>query len=111
MATVVNAGKKSIEIVSAILNITVLIVILLALAFGCYAIWDSHFVTKSALAVEYEMYKPADDGGLTFKELQAINPEVVGWLTVYGTNIDYPVVQSDNNWKYINTRRQGAGIH
>ena len=84
MATAVNAGEKAIRIVNAIVNIAVLAVILLALALGCYAIWDSRYITKNALAVEYEIYKPGEDDGLTFKELQAINPEVIGWLTVYG---------------------------
>lgn len=37
-----------------------------------------------------------------FSELKQINNETVGWLTVNGTNIDYPIVKhSDNNY-YLN---------
>ena len=32
-----------------------------------------------------------------FADLLAQNDEVVGWVTVPGTNIDYPVLQTDNN--------------
>jgi sortase B len=40
-------------------------------------------------------------------ELQAINAEVIAWLRVYGTNIDYPVSQGQNNLKYVNTNAEG----
>ena len=28
---------------------------------------------------------------------------MIGWLTVYGTKIDYPFAQANNNTKYVNT--------
>ena len=36
------------------------------------------------------------------KSLLELNDETVGWLAVPGTNIDYPVVKSDNNDFYLN---------
>jgi len=36
-----------------------------------------------------------------FVPLLEINPEVVGWLVIPGTIIDYPVVQTDNNEYYL----------
>lgn len=36
-----------------------------------------------------------------FADLLAQNDEVVGWVTVPGTNIDYPVLQTDNNQFYL----------
>ena len=36
-----------------------------------------------------------------FAPLLEINPEVVGWITIPGTVIDYPVVQTDNNEYYL----------
>lgn len=32
-----------------------------------------------------------------FKGLQAINPDVYAWITVPGTNVNYPIVQSPDN--------------
>ena len=42
-----------------------------------------------------------------FDELAAVNPEIVGWIYVPGTTINYPVVQTDNNKKYLNTLFNG----
>ena len=36
-----------------------------------------------------------------FTELKKINPDVVGWIKVNGTNIDYPFVQASNNEFYL----------
>lgn len=38
-----------------------------------------------------------------FKELLKQNEDVVGWLTIDGTQIDYPILQSSNNQTYLNT--------
>ncbi|MDO5044315.1 MAG: class B sortase [Coriobacteriia bacterium] len=40
-------------------------------------------------------------------KLQAINPDIVGWLQVPGTNINYPVVQGADNDQYIRTTIRG----
>ena len=36
-----------------------------------------------------------------FAALQAINPDIVAWVTVPGTAIDYPVVQGEDNSYYL----------
>ena len=36
-----------------------------------------------------------------FNELLKQNPDVVGWITIDGTQIDYPVLQSSNNETYL----------
>ena len=108
MSTAAHIGKKVVWLADSIVNFCVLIVILLLLVFGCYAVWDSGLVANGALATRYEAYKPsAANGGKTFQELQDINPDVFSWLTVYGTHIDYPVVQSEDNQRYINTNAEG----
>ena len=45
---------------------------------------------------------PGQEENPTLDELMAINPDVVGWLTVDDTHIDYPVVQGENDMEYIN---------
>lgn len=37
-----------------------------------------------------------------FSELKKVNSDVVGWIRVDGTNIDYPFVQYKNNSYYLN---------
>lgn len=36
-----------------------------------------------------------------FNPLKTVNPEVIGWIKVPGTNIDYPFVQTTNNQYYL----------
>lgn len=42
-----------------------------------------------------------------FDALAQINPDIVGWLYIEGTNINYPVVQTDNNETYLDTLFDG----
>lgn len=37
-----------------------------------------------------------------YSELKKINSETVGWLKINNTNINYPIVQSNNNEYYLN---------
>ena len=37
---------------------------------------------------------------IDFASLQARNPDVYAWITVPGTNIDYPILQSDGDNSY-----------
>jgi len=97
-----RAARLVIRVLNNLVNWVLLIAVMVLIAYGCYGIWDSITLAKAATVEQYEQYKPMPDGGPSFQELQALNPETVAWLQVYGTNIDYPVLQADNNWKYIN---------
>lgn len=90
-----------------ILNKTMLIFFSIILLYGIYAVWDSVQIDRQADASKYEMYRPDDQNSLTFEKLQKMNPEVFGWIRIYKTHIDYPLVQAENNHKYINTDAEG----
>ena len=101
-------GKKMILGANVIVNFFVLTVIVLLSAFAGYALWDSNQIFQAADKSNYAVYKPtAEDGGKSFMELRTINKEVFSWLNVYGTSIDYPVAQGENNLKYVNTNAEG----
>ena len=103
-----KSGKRVIGLVSGAVNMAVLAAILLLLSFSCYAIWDSERVHEGARSAHYEIYKPTvENESMSFMELQEINPDVFGWLTIYGTHIDYPLVQGEDNWKYVNANALG----
>ena len=36
-------------------------------------------------------------------QMREINPDFVAWITIEGTNIDYPVVRGRDNIRYLNT--------
>jgi len=103
-----SMARKLIKFVNSAVNYIVLTVILILIAFAGYALWDSNQIYQAADKSHYAIYKPTiEDEGKSFKELQAINAEVFAWLTVYGTNIDYPVTQGPDNMKYVSTNAEG----
>ena len=81
--------------------------ILLMLLYGGYSLWDTAMVYNGAfLSDELMAFKPSaenPDSNPTLSQLQQINPDTRAWLTIYDTFIDYPVVQGESDWDYINT--------
>lgn len=51
--------------------------------------------------------KPSYISPVDFKKLAAVNPDVVGWITIPNTNIDYPIVQCSDNETYLNKSFDG----
>ncbi len=42
-----------------------------------------------------------DEAKLSYEEYRALNKDVVGWIKIKDTNVDYPVVQSHDNEEYL----------
>ena len=101
-------GRTTITAINKIIDFVVLTGIVLLLTFSGYALWDSEQIHHAADKSHYAVYRPTIvDEGKSFQELRDINPEVFSWLSVYGTNIEYPVAQGRNNLKYVNTNAEG----
>ncbi len=43
-----------------------------------------------------------------FAALSSVNPDIVGWIAIPDTNISYPVVQADDNRKYLDVSFKGG---
>ena len=100
-------GKKVVAVLNSIVNLAVLFSMLLLILFGSYALWDSNQLFKAADSSLYSMYKPTTEENVSFKDLQKTNKDIFGWLTVYGTNIDYPLLQGETNEKYLSKNIHG----
>jgi len=101
-------SRRTVRIINSIVNYTVLTIVVLLITYAGYALWDSNQIHFTADSSHYAKYKPTEENeGLSFKELQALNSEVIAWLSVYGTYIDYPVTQGTNNMKYVDTNAEG----
>lgn len=80
----------------------------LMLVVGLYAIWDANAVFRAADATRWQAYLPTEDDHGSYDELAAANPDVVGWLDIYGTHISYPLVQGEDDFEYLNKDASGA---
>ncbi len=85
-----------------IFDICFIALMLFLLLFAGYARWDSQQVYTAADPIQFLQYKPSPPEMVPFEELQEINPDALGWLTIYDTNIDYPVVIGEDNEYYLN---------
>ena len=103
----ISLPRKIVSMIDSTVNIAVLLFFILCVLFSGYSIWDNnHIYTKASPSV-YETYKPEKEDTKSFEELIKINPDVYGWITLYGTEIDYPLVQGEDNDKYVNTDYEG----
>lgn len=104
-----RATYRGLRIADGLVNLVVLFLVLVVLVFSGYSLWDTGRLYAQASADKYEQYKPMrePDGEKSFAELQALNPDVFGWLTLHGTPIDYPLVQGPDDMHYVNTNPLG----
>ncbi|MBR2521221.1 MAG: class B sortase [Oscillospiraceae bacterium] len=106
-----SAARTCVRLINSFVSLVVLLAILLFGAYSMYSLWDNNQVYRQAENVQMQMkeLKPVlsktADGGVevpSFDDLLAVNPDVRAWLTMDGTNIDFPVLQGTSNLTYIN---------
>lgn len=98
LGTCAHIGNKIIS------GITILLMLLL-FVYGTYSLWDLYRIYhQTTLSDELKALKPT--GGASsrqsFEELWKINPDVVAWITIDDTHIDYPMVQGKDDMEYVN---------
>lgn len=107
--------KDVIRICNNIVNTVLVLTLLMCVCYAAYGLWNNKHVLNAAQKVRAEMItlKPLTAASETkediaapentaFVDLQAVNPDVVAWLTMDNTNIDFPVLQGINNMTYFN---------
>ncbi len=100
-----NTNKKFIKIIF-ILILIVSILVLCYLAYNNYKSKKSNeevqeFIEETPEVVEQEPEK--SERMLKLEELQQQNPDIIGWLEIEDSNINYPVVQSKSNNNFYMT--------
>lgn len=94
-----HAGAGAVAAVAKVLAATLIV-------YSGYVVYDTNYIEKQAFnSQDLLQYRPAiiDDSGaaLDANTLAAINPDYRGWLTMYDTNIDYPVMQAGDDVYYV----------
>lgn len=79
----------------------VLILLVLVLLVTAWCMYDNYYVYSHALDDDIAKYKPGQNTAAHGDP--PISDDMVAWITIDGTNIDYPIMQGDDNVKYLNT--------
>lgn len=96
--------EKTIRGISAVLRWGLMLLSLVIFLIGCYILLDLGYLYRHAAAGGTASGVHEPNGGETAEEL---SDETVAWLTLDGTGIDYPILQAENNFKYLNTDPYG----
>ncbi len=99
-----NRQKLWIRLISGAEDLFLLLLCLLMFLMGGYGLYDSYLVYRQANDDSILKYKPGYEGELPGKEIRG---RMVAWLTLDGTGIDYPVMQGDSNYEYLNKNPYG----
>lgn len=102
-----KAAKFLVKIVDHMVNFIALLLILMVMFLSCYMLWDSNQVYQAADAKNYEAYIPTEKHTKSFEELQKINPDIIGWIRINETNVNYPLLQAEDDDTYMNTDAEG----
>lgn len=102
---------KTIRIVSAMLFLALFVFSLTQLAAVMAEYRDAWLEYEELAAIARPVPQGASGGqsqaapdtGIDFAALSEINSEIVGWITLPGTVLDYPVMQAEDNDKYLKT--------
>ncbi|MDO4549377.1 MAG: class B sortase [Clostridia bacterium] len=95
-----------------VLTFAVEILLVAAILFAGYALWDTYMVYQSAMPNEEMLkFKPdllnSTEGNESLLELMTINADARAWLTIEDTFVDYPIMQGTDNMTYVNTDMYG----
>ncbi|MBQ8974621.1 MAG: class B sortase [Oscillospiraceae bacterium] len=94
---------KILKAFDRVTDIVILVICLLLILFGAYALYDNQYVYSTASDRSALMYRPKTSGEDAGKwDKGELVDDVVAWLRIDDTTIDYPVVQGEDNQEYLN---------
>lgn len=91
---------KILRLISSLTDYLLFSFLFILFLIAIYFYIDNKLNFNKAAPYNFTEYKP-DINKKGFDELKKINKDVKSWLNIYDTNIDYPVVQAEDNKKYI----------
>lgn len=102
--------KRAGRVISVLLFVIGIALIATAAGLWIYNQWQYH--EQDRINEELATFADVSDNGTTapqvdWESLKAVNGEVVGWLQIPGTVVNFPVYQASDNDKYLHTSAEG----
>ena len=91
------------EFISNCIDKVLLLFFIIIFLMGAYGMYDTYYVYNKANDDSVLAYKPR---GILSEE-KDLPENMIAWITVDNTKIDYPIMQADDNVKYLNTNPYG----
>ncbi|MBO4927632.1 MAG: class B sortase [Clostridiales bacterium] len=89
------------KIANSILSGVATVTSISIMAFSGYMIYESQYIQNRAFGAQSMSYKPdVQQETVSVDALMANIPDAVGWITIDGTHIDYPIVQGPDDLYY-----------
>ena len=103
-------GRRIVTVSNAMLVVGIVLLLAAGLVWG-RAQWNYH--QQDEVNEELAAYAVVSDDGETppqvdWAALKAVNDDVVGWIQIPGTVINYPVYQAEDNDYYLDTNAEGT---
>lgn len=92
--------RKTIRALDRFLDGLILIISLILLFLGAYSLADEVYIYEGAADRSFLVYKPQllQPGA----EERKISDGQIGWISIEGTGVDYPLMQGKDNAEYLN---------
>ena len=104
--------NRVIRLLDRLTDYALLLLFLLLFLIGGYTMYDTVLIYGASTSEDLRSFKPlraeVDGDAAVMWDMSALSDDVVAWLTVDDTNIDYPVMQGVDNSEYLNKDPFGA---
>lgn len=97
-------ARKVTRILNRIVDYLVFVIMITCFLIGSYALYDSYLVYKEANPSTIMKWRP---GVNSPAEERGAPEDMVAWLTMDDTTIDYPIMQGKDNHEYLNKNPYG----
>ena len=92
--------KRIVRILDQVTDACLFLIFFLCFLMGLYALYDGYLVYMNSNYTSLLKYKPGDESDADTNK--KITDDMVAWLTLDDTNVDYPVMQGEDNNEYLN---------
>ena len=93
--------------VDKLMNVIIFIIMFLFLLIGVYGIYDAHHIYDEVSVGEELKILKEENEEILYESLKQISGDIISWITIDDTSIDYPVVQGKDNTVYLNKNYKG----